>query len=754
MYDALCRYAKARKDQDKNGLWDGNVPASYETNDKPAKKLGRWINRQRSAYANKKLKKEFVDKLEKVGLKWTAMDSKKELETSEILLRQRVMTQPIRPAAQGTRTVMQTVRPGVASTARPVLIKNGTVVRQVVRQGVGAVRQGVIARPGTTNVSAVARTGVHPATVISAKTGVPIKIGNTKVTALPQARPSTIISSKVGIPTTVVSGKVTGLPQTRPGTLTTVGNTKVTTLPQARPITIVSAKSVLPVTTVTSSKATVLPQVRQTTIISSKPGVPNVAGSTNVTTIPQVRQPTTTVISKPGVPATAGNGKVTVLPQTRQTIVGGPKVTALPQARPTAAVSAKTGVPTTLGNTKVSTIPQVRQTTTIATKQGVPTLVGSTKVTNLPQRTVVISKPGVQRIVGNTQVTTVPQVRQTTVISSKPGMPTTVGNTKVTTIPQVRQPTVSTSKPGVATSVASTRVPGQPHARQETVITTKPGISTAVATANSVVQSKVRPITVVTSKTGVTNTTGITKVAYKSPQLVSDQAVQVSRPTVPANKAVVPSSTKLIATRVVNRMKMTPATATVQVRNGADQMKSGQMKAAQNTLTQIKSNQVIRSSHRTLSVGNVVQVAPRVTPTLITASNPNVSAAATGQVNVSTAVQKGAIKLPVLTNAVNINQLNAVSSPAATDRPTTTLTKKSLGVTSVQGKPVTGSQTPNKTLVVGGRPIAGVQGNASMSAISKKPVVQKLPSSLPASSAPNTPASSSALPGVASNKMC
>lgn len=74
MYDALCEYVEAKRLSDPNSKWDGNVPAGYETEDK--KKLGRWVNRQRQAYANKKLKKEFVDNLEELGLKWVAFDSK------------------------------------------------------------------------------------------------------------------------------------------------------------------------------------------------------------------------------------------------------------------------------------------------------------------------------------------------------------------------------------------------------------------------------------------------------------------------------------------------------------------------------------------------------------------------------------------------------------------------------------------------------------------------------------------------------
>lgn len=54
----------------------GNVPANYRTNDKPPRSLGRWINRQRSAYTKNKLKKEYVDKLNSLGLRWTIHERK------------------------------------------------------------------------------------------------------------------------------------------------------------------------------------------------------------------------------------------------------------------------------------------------------------------------------------------------------------------------------------------------------------------------------------------------------------------------------------------------------------------------------------------------------------------------------------------------------------------------------------------------------------------------------------------------------
>lgn len=69
MYDTLLVYIADRKKEGKD--WDGNVPANYKTSDDPPRALGRWINRQRSAFIKKKLKQEYIDKLNNLGLKWS-----------------------------------------------------------------------------------------------------------------------------------------------------------------------------------------------------------------------------------------------------------------------------------------------------------------------------------------------------------------------------------------------------------------------------------------------------------------------------------------------------------------------------------------------------------------------------------------------------------------------------------------------------------------------------------------------------------
>jgi hypothetical protein len=69
MYETLCDYVDEKKQG--GGDWDGNVPANFRTNENPPRALGRWINRQRSAFMKNKLKKEYMEKLNTVGLKWS-----------------------------------------------------------------------------------------------------------------------------------------------------------------------------------------------------------------------------------------------------------------------------------------------------------------------------------------------------------------------------------------------------------------------------------------------------------------------------------------------------------------------------------------------------------------------------------------------------------------------------------------------------------------------------------------------------------
>ena len=76
MYETLCKYAQEQRAEN-GGEWDGNVPANWRVESKPPVNLGRWVNRQRCAYAKRRLKHEYVLKLEQAGLKWSMHDQKK-----------------------------------------------------------------------------------------------------------------------------------------------------------------------------------------------------------------------------------------------------------------------------------------------------------------------------------------------------------------------------------------------------------------------------------------------------------------------------------------------------------------------------------------------------------------------------------------------------------------------------------------------------------------------------------------------------
>ena len=72
----LLQYVKERNASDGKNAWDGNVPANHKTSDNPPRALGRWINRQRSNYMKGKLKQEYVDKLNSIGLRWCVHERK------------------------------------------------------------------------------------------------------------------------------------------------------------------------------------------------------------------------------------------------------------------------------------------------------------------------------------------------------------------------------------------------------------------------------------------------------------------------------------------------------------------------------------------------------------------------------------------------------------------------------------------------------------------------------------------------------
>jgi len=80
MYQSLVDYSEERRKERPDIGWDGNVPANYKTDSNPPLNLGRWVNRQRSAYSKGRLKEEFVQKLDAIGFKWVVHERKRGLE--------------------------------------------------------------------------------------------------------------------------------------------------------------------------------------------------------------------------------------------------------------------------------------------------------------------------------------------------------------------------------------------------------------------------------------------------------------------------------------------------------------------------------------------------------------------------------------------------------------------------------------------------------------------------------------------------
>ncbi len=81
MFETLCEFVSDKTRM--GGKWDGNVPANYRTNHDPPRSLGRWINRQRSAYFKKKLKAEYEVRLTELGLKWSVHERRHNFKWSD-----------------------------------------------------------------------------------------------------------------------------------------------------------------------------------------------------------------------------------------------------------------------------------------------------------------------------------------------------------------------------------------------------------------------------------------------------------------------------------------------------------------------------------------------------------------------------------------------------------------------------------------------------------------------------------------------
>jgi hypothetical protein len=186
MYETLLEYVSGRKAAD--GTWDGNVPANFKTSDHPPKALGRWINRQRTAHQKHKLKGEFVDKLNSIGLKWSVHERRPPLPFAQLETPIKSNLTAIRPStvlSSGVRvaaTPAKVMSNGISCTAATPVIRNGSsaalVAAAAAKKAVAAAAaQKPAAKPeakdskapnGTTKPAATSAGGPRPEQVTSA----------------------------------------------------------------------------------------------------------------------------------------------------------------------------------------------------------------------------------------------------------------------------------------------------------------------------------------------------------------------------------------------------------------------------------------------------------------------------------------------------------------------------------------------------------------------------------------------------------
>jgi len=81
MFEHLLTFINERREEETKGatdhekhlwIWDGNVPTNKEVD---GKKLGRWVNNQRTAKSKGSLKEDRSRRLEEAGLKWNVLSS-------------------------------------------------------------------------------------------------------------------------------------------------------------------------------------------------------------------------------------------------------------------------------------------------------------------------------------------------------------------------------------------------------------------------------------------------------------------------------------------------------------------------------------------------------------------------------------------------------------------------------------------------------------------------------------------------------
>jgi len=224
MYSHLSDYIRSRRAADPRGEWDGDVPISYRTGGDPPVNLGAWVARQRSAYVQRRLKEEYVRRLESVGLKWNIHEKHTFIHEDnffgvEYRTRNRYVplgqARAVPPPVRAVRTPLAERylrRPagipggkgGTATRAAPAAVRTVSAVVNAPAVVSSAVRRpavaasAVVATPGVTvrRVPATATPAV-PARAVPARVGATTRTPAVATAVRAAAAPSSVMASAV-----------------------------------------------------------------------------------------------------------------------------------------------------------------------------------------------------------------------------------------------------------------------------------------------------------------------------------------------------------------------------------------------------------------------------------------------------------------------------------------------------------------------------------------------------------------------------
>jgi hypothetical protein len=299
MYETLLEYVNDRKAVD--GDWDGNVPANYKTNDAPPKALGRWINRQRTAHQKHKLKAEFADKLNSVGLKWSVHERRLVVPMSQLQTPIKNNLTVAQPPAAGYRSNPQGPIAAAAAAARLAAAKASGALPDAVKSNV--ITATATTKPNVTSIAAtpvkifvtktsgtVAATPVKPAAIIFV----------TKTSDTAAATPSPVKSSA-----TILAAHTSGIAAaTAANPVTTSANAASSALTKpAAPVT-QDPNAVETTKTISDAAATASDAVVTKTAANPATGTSPPAEAKHAIKIEEGTEPEMAVIASNAVPAT------------------------------------------------------------------------------------------------------------------------------------------------------------------------------------------------------------------------------------------------------------------------------------------------------------------------------------------------------------------------------------------------------------------------------------------------------------------